>query len=83
MVSFECFDVIGCHVTTSGISAVNGVSHLKLNPPAHRPFSRIDSQLEELPVWSLCSLQLNGVSFKENNIGLIVRPWLCLGTARM
>ena len=66
VVSFECFDVICCHVTTSGISAVNGI-------PAHGPFCRIVSLLEELPVWNLCSFQLSGISFKEK-VGLIATP---------
>ena len=28
--------------------------------------SRIDVQLEELPVWKMCPFQLNGICFKEN-----------------
>ena len=50
---------------------------LKLNPPAQRPFSRIDLQLEELPVWTMLSLQLNGISIQESWIDgdTMTVPW--------
>ena len=32
----------------------------------HPGRSRIDVQLEELPVWKMCPFQLNGICFKEN-----------------
>ena len=39
---------------------------LKLNPLAHRLFYRIDLQLEELPVWNMCSFQFICIHVKEN-----------------
>ena len=47
---------------------------LELNPPAHRPFSSIDLQLEDAPVWNMCSFQFNGICFKENKLRLIATP---------
>ena len=41
--------------------------HLRLDPPAHRQSS------EELPVWSVCSFQFNGIFVKER-VGLIRAP---------
>ena len=39
---------------------------LKLNPLAHRLFSRIYLHLEELPVWNMCSFQFISIHVKEN-----------------
>ena len=56
---------------------------LRVDPSPHKPLSRMYSQLEEVPVWNLCSFQFNRVCFKSNKVGLMLAPRLWPCTARM
>ena len=50
---------------------------LRLIPTGHRPSSKTDQLLEELPERNLRSFQTNGINFKEDKSRLVATPWLC------